>query len=223
MSFHQIVVWHDEQVARESALRRKPGLTLAFGSGQTYFVAQTGLDNGNFGLISRGPFMAKTPRLSAVFMAKTPRLSAVLLTLVFLWYRGAQAQESLEVLQKRAEKGSPEAQTVLGTMYRNGQGVRQDLGEAVRWFRQAAAQGYAEAENSLGFLYDYGGGVPIDHQEAARWYCKAAEQGYAEAQLNLGWLYDSGQGFPINHAERRRAGTARRPSRGMPTRHSTWE
>ncbi len=41
-SFHQIVVWHDEQVARESALRRKPGLTLAFGSGQTYFVAQTG-------------------------------------------------------------------------------------------------------------------------------------------------------------------------------------
>src|SRR6266566_6235755 len=104
-----------------------------------------GLDNGNFGLISRGPLMATTPKLSAV-----------LLTLVFLWCRGAQAQESLEVLQKRAEKGSPEAQTVLGTIYRNGQGVRQDLGEAVRWFRQAAAQGYAEAENSLGFLYDYG-------------------------------------------------------------------
>jgi TPR repeat protein len=35
--------------------------------------------------------------------------------------------------------------------------TRQDLGEAVRWFRQAAVQGNAEAENSLGFLYDCGG------------------------------------------------------------------
>lgn len=58
--------------------------------------------------------------------------------------------------------------------YRNGQGLGQDLSEAVRWFRQAAVQGYVEAENSLGFLYDYGGGVPIDHQEGAGWYRKAA-------------------------------------------------
>src|ERR1700693_2779545 len=122
-------------------------------------------------------------------MAKTPRLTAVLLTLIFVWFPGAQAQEPLEALQKRAEKGSPEAQTALGTMYRNGEGVPQDLGEAVRWFRLAAVQGYAEAENSLGFLYDYGGGVPIAHQEAAGWYRKAAVQGHAEAQLNLAWLY----------------------------------
>jgi uncharacterized protein len=76
-------------------------------------------------------------------MVKTAKLSAALLTLVCLWCRGAQepAQESLEALRKRAEKGSPEAQTALGTMYRNGQGVRQDLGEAVRWFCQGAVQG----------------------------------------------------------------------------------
>jgi TPR repeat protein len=54
-------------------------------------------------------------------------------------------------------------------MYRNGQGVGQDLPEAARWFHKAAVRGNAKAENSLGFLYDYGGGVPIDHQEAARW------------------------------------------------------
>ncbi len=155
-------------------------------------------------------------------MLKTLTRSAVLLTLIFVWFPRAQAQESLEALQKRAEKGSPEAQTAVGTMYRNGEGVHQDLGEAVRWFRLAAVQGYAEAENSLGFLYDYGGGVPIDHQEAARWYRKAAEQGHAEAALNLGWLYDSGQDFPIDHAEAR-AGTTRRPSGGMQTRPSTWE
>jgi TPR repeat protein len=57
-------------------------------------------------------------------MVKTAKLSAALLTLVCLWCRGAQepAQESLEALRKRAEKGSPEAPTALGTMYRNGSG-----------------------------------------------------------------------------------------------------
>src|SRR5437660_1442691 len=131
-------------------------------------------------------------------MAKTARLSAALLTLVCLWCRGVQvpAPESLEALRKRAEKGSPEAQTALGTMYRNGQGVPQDLGEAVRWFRQAAVQGYAAAENSLGFLYDYGGGVPIDHQEAAGWYRKAADLGLASAQYALSLAYSSGLGVP---------------------------
>src|SRR5437879_12833870 len=102
-------------------------------------------------------------------MARTARFSAVLLTLLCLWFRGAQvpAQESLDELRKHAEKGSPEAQTALARMYRDGQGVRQDLGEAARWFRQAAVQGYAEAEGSLGVLDDYGGRGPKEQPEAA--------------------------------------------------------
>jgi hypothetical protein len=38
------------QIARESTVRCKPRLALAFGGGQTYFVEQTGLGNGNLGL-----------------------------------------------------------------------------------------------------------------------------------------------------------------------------
>jgi hypothetical protein len=108
------------------------------------------------------------------------RPAAVLAGLACLWGLGAQVrgQESLEAARKLAEKGDSKAQAALGTMYRDGQGVTQDLGEAVRWFRRAAAQGNSEAENSLGFLYDYGGGVPIDHREAAGWYpegCRAGQ------------------------------------------------
>jgi hypothetical protein len=108
------------------------------------------------------------------------RRGTVLAALACLWCSGAQVRgrESLEAARKRAEKGDANAQAALGTMYRDGQGATQDLGEAVRWFRRAAAQGNAEAENSLGFLYDYGGGVPIDHREAAGWYpegCRAGQ------------------------------------------------
>ncbi len=88
--------------------------------------------------------------------AKSTRLKAVLLALVILWCGGAQAPspEKIAALRERATKGNPEAQTALGTIYRNAQGVRQDLAEAARWYRKAADQGYAEAENNLGFLYD---------------------------------------------------------------------
>lgn len=111
------------------------------------------------------------------------------------------ANVPVDDLRGRAERGEAEAQTALGTLYRNGQGVPQDLVQAAHWYRLAAAQGNPGAESDLGFLYDYGGGLPVDHTEAAKWYRKAAMQGNPDASLNLGWIYDSGQGFPVDHAE----------------------
>jgi len=61
-----------------------------------------------------------------------------------------------------AEQGVAEAQFNLGLMYYNGQGVRQDYAEAVRWYRQAAEQGNAEAQNNLGAMYAIGQGVRQD-------------------------------------------------------------
>ena len=40
-----------------------------------------------------------------------------------------------------AKQGDAQAQALLGVMYYEGHGVRQDDAEAVRWYRQAAAQG----------------------------------------------------------------------------------
>jgi TPR repeat protein len=100
-----------------------------------------------------------------------------------------------------ANQGDPVAQTFLGVMYANGQGVPQNSATAVKWYRRAAVQGEAVAQFNLGMMYFFGQGVPEDYAEAVRWYRKAAEQGIARAQFNLGVMYASGQGVPQDYAQ----------------------
>ena len=91
-----------------------------------------------------------------------------------------------------AEQGHVEAQVRLGFMYERGEGVPQDDGEAVHWYRLAAEQGHAGAQSNLGTMYEYGRGVPQDYEKAVRWYRQAAEQGSAMGQHNLGGMYARG-------------------------------
>ena len=76
-----------------------------------------------------------------------------------------------------AAQGNAAAQFDLGMMYENGEGVRQDYAEAVRWYRQAAEQGYARAQNNLGLMYVIGRGVRQDLALAQEWYGKACQNG----------------------------------------------
>ena len=101
----------------------------------------------------------------------------------------------------KAEQGDAKAQTSLGLMYHEGQGVPKDDAEAVTWFRKAAEQGVAEAQTSLGVMYHEGEGVPKDYAEAVTWFRKVAEQGDAEAQFNLGVMYYKGEGVPKDDVE----------------------
>ena len=55
-------------------------------------------------------------------------------------------------------------------MYGNGQGVLQDYGEAVKWYRLAAEQGCAKAQTNLGSKYRKGEGVPQDNTVAHMCY-----------------------------------------------------
>ena len=103
-----------------------------------------------------------------------------------------------------ATEGDAAAQFDIGDRYFNGEGVPQDNGEAVRWYRLAADQGHARAQARLGFMYFNGEGVPQDDGEAARWYRLAADQGYAAAQSNLGLMYGIGRGVPQDDGERLR-------------------
>jgi len=94
-----------------------------------------------------------------------------------------------------AENKNPAAQYAVGRMYENGNGVAEDEGEAVRWYRAAAGQGYAFAQDKLGGLYANGGdGLPQNTGEALRWFGLAVAQGCASAQRNLGVLYVTGNG-----------------------------
>ena len=52
-----------------------------------------------------------------------------------------------------AEQGNSNAQTKLGWIYQNGQGITQNYQEAIRWYQLAAQQGDPIAQNNLGVLY----------------------------------------------------------------------
>jgi serine/threonine protein kinase len=88
-----------------------------------------------------------------------------------------------------------------GVAYATGDGVTQDLAEAVRCYRRAAESGYAAAQLNLGICYDNGEGVTTDDAEAVKWYRKAAEQGNATAQLAIGACYDNGEGVTLDNVE----------------------
>lgn len=102
---------------------------------------------------------------------------------------------------KAAEQGNPGAESELGLLYENGQGVPQNYATAAQWLRKAADQGIAEAQGNLATMYENGLGVSQNYGRAAQWLRKAADQGVALAQYNLGVLYGKGQGVPQNYIE----------------------
>lgn len=58
--------------------------------------------------------------------------------------------QDLTAIQRMAEHGDAQAQFNLGVMYAKGEGVAQDLKQAVPWYRKAAEQGMVDAQYSLG-------------------------------------------------------------------------
>ncbi len=107
--------------------------------------------------------------------------------------RGDYAQ-AFKILRPLAEQGNAIAQSNIGVMYENGQGVIQSYKEAIKWYRLSAAQGNAGAQNDIGALYYKGRGVTQDYKEAVKWYRLSAAQGNAIAQYGLAFMYGRGQG-----------------------------
>ena len=66
----------------------------------------------------------------------------------------------------------------MGLRYARGDGIKQDYGEALKWFRKAAERNHAQARFNLGNMYLKGEGVKQDREEARKWFAKAADQGH---------------------------------------------
>lgn len=109
-------------------------------------------------------------------------------------YRFGHFATALKEFKPLAESGDARAQTFLGDMYGNGNGVPQDQKVAAAWYLKAAKQGDAAAQFSLGVMCENGLGVRKSDRQAASWFHKAAEQGYGEAQYVLGRMYENGRG-----------------------------
>ena len=85
-------------------------------------------------------------------------------------HRHGDYQAAAKRWRPLAEKGLVNAQFNLGQMYRYGDGVAQDHGEALKWYRKASEQGDKEAQFNLGSMYLAGEGVAKDEKEAHRWF-----------------------------------------------------
>jgi len=88
----------------------------------------------------------------------------------------------------------PTIQNNYGIMYKDGKGVKRDLGMAATWFSRSASAGSSLGQNNLGGLYRDGMGVQRDYVKAITFFQAAAQQGNPAAQVNLGLMQMSGQG-----------------------------
>jgi len=61
-------------------------------------------------------------------------------------YNSGDYATALKLLQPLADQDDADAQTSLGEMYDSGEGVAQNFGEALKWYRLAATQGDDDAQ-----------------------------------------------------------------------------
>lgn len=115
--------------------------------------------------------------------------------------RPSEPTNNMTDLKIEAEQGSADAQFHLAVAYMLGQDGKQDLVEAVKWFRKAADQGDSLAQYNLGNAYEYGEGVEQDSAEAVKWFTKSAEMGCVQSQYSLAVAYDKGRGVRQDDSE----------------------
>lgn len=124
---------------------------------------------------------------------------------------------AVPLLAEEAKLGNPVAAYNLGKIYENGgDGVPQDFGQAIAWYKLAAdvgtlptqfngqalgpdaadlifaAQLYAQF--NLGRLYESGQGTEKDVATAVQWYQRAAQQDLDVAQQHLVRIFRQGEG-----------------------------
>ncbi len=136
-------------------------------------------------------------------------------------YRNGYEQEGIskndaaafQYFQQAANKGNKDGMSGLASAYRRGEGVKENKGEAIRWYIAGGRIYYAcqvdydacvreihvAAENDnfvaqyeLGRRYFSGINVDKDNQKAVYWYKQAANNGHSVAQGSLGNMYRTG-------------------------------
>lgn len=108
-------------------------------------------------------------------------------------YKQKDFKAILAIIHPLAEQGDALAQALVGDMYKEGLGVKQDDVEAVKWYRKAAEQGEANAQAILGFSYLLGKGIQVNKSLAKEWFGKACDNGNQDGceyygKLNKGEL-----------------------------------
>ena len=94
------------------------------------------------------------------------------------------------------QKNDVKAMTLLGEIYANGLGIRQDDAKAAEWYKLAADRGDRDAIFALAMFRLQGRGGARDRDAAAKLLAAAAKLGHAVAAYDLALLYIEGHMFP---------------------------
>ena len=108
---------------------------------------------------------------------------------------------ALDLFQKSADAGYPQAQATIGALYLKGLPglLERNPEKGVGLLSQAVRAKSLTARFNLGMAYYNGDGVPQDPSKAAQWLQVAEKQNFAEAQYVLGMLLAEGEeGLPKN-------------------------
>jgi TPR repeat protein len=105
---------------------------------------------------------------------------------------------ALELAVKGAERGEPQAHTLVGRIYSEGLGVAPNAPLAAQWFARAAELGDPEGMFAYGMLLAQGRGVDKDRVQAGKYFEQAAAKKHLLANYNLALLFMRGDGKPEN-------------------------
>lgn len=106
-------------------------------------------------------------------------------------------KEVVDSIEHEALTGNPIAQNYLGNMYYYGRGVRQNIEQALEYYRMSAEGAYATSASRLGYAYLIGEGVEQNFELAVKYYLFAATLGDNVAMYTLGQCYDAGRGVDV--------------------------
>lgn len=103
-------------------------------------------------------------------------------------------RQAARTILDAARNGLTEAQTLLGQILLDGQGIEQDAALARTWFQIAAEGGDAMARNMLGRCLEQGWGGAVDLPAAAAHFRAAAAAGLDWGMYNYANLLATGRG-----------------------------
>lgn len=75
-------------------------------------------------------------------------------------FKKGNSTEAFKQLHPLEKQGDPQSQSLLGIMYLEGEGVKQNYKTAAQWFQKSAEQGDELAEYNIGLLYERGKEYP---------------------------------------------------------------
>lgn len=103
-------------------------------------------------------------------------------------------RQAARTILAAAREGLLEAQTLLGQILLDGNGIERDPALARTWFTIAADRGDAMARNMLGRCLEQGWGGAVDLENAVVHYRKAAAAGLDWGMYNYAGLLATGRG-----------------------------